>query len=90
MRTGQLQLMKDELDDTCLVINTGMQVSSIKWNSNGSVLAVSGLLSNNTGPAAAMVQFYSHSGECVINPSQICLTAADSSRDVCMLAASCL
>jgi len=55
--------MKDEMDDTCLVLKTGMQASNIKWNSNGSVLAVSGVM-GNTGPAAALVQFYSYSGRC--------------------------
>ncbi|KAL0027242.1 hypothetical protein WJX77_006308 [Trebouxia sp. C0004] len=62
LRTGQLQLMKDELDDTCLVLKTGMQASNIKWNSNGSVLAVSGVM-GNTGPGAALLQFYSYSGQ---------------------------
>lgn len=61
--TGQLQLMTDELDDSCLLVNTGMQVSSIKWNSNGSVLAVSGTIASNGSPAAAVVQFYSCYGE---------------------------
>ena len=72
LRIGQLQLMKDELDDTCLVISTGMQVSNIKWNSNGSVLAVSGVMGNSTGPGAALVQFYSYSG---MQPHQSCLQA---------------
>ena len=63
LRTGQLQLMTDELDDTCRVVNTGMQVSNIKWNSNGSVLAVSGVILNNGNSAAAVVQFYSCYGE---------------------------
>lgn len=64
LRTGQLQIMKDEMDDACLVLKTGMQASNIKWNSNGSVLAVSGVM-GNTGPAAALVQFYSYSGRCL-------------------------
>ncbi len=64
LRTGQLQLMKDEMDDTCLVLKTGMQASNIKWNSNGSVLAVSGVM-GNTGPGGALVQFYSYSGRCL-------------------------
>ena len=63
LRTGQLQLMTDELDDTCPVVDTGMQVSNIKWNSNGSVLAVSGVIANNGNSAAAVVQFYSCYGE---------------------------
>lgn len=63
LRTGQMQLMKDELDDTCLVLNTGMQVSNIKWNSNGSVLAVSGVLASSSSPAAAVIQFYSCYGK---------------------------
>ncbi len=63
LRTGQLQLMKDEMDDTCLVISTGMQASNIKWNSDGSVLAVSGVINNSTGPGGAVVQFYSCNGK---------------------------
>ena len=64
--TGQMQLMKDELDDACLMLNTGITVSSIKWNSCGSVLAVSGVVGSSTGPAAAVVQFYSCYGKVCI------------------------
>ena len=63
LRTGQMQMMTDEMDNTCVVVNTGMQVSNIKWNSNGSVLAVSGVVANSNSPAAAVVQFYSCYGE---------------------------
>lgn len=62
---GTLQLMKDEMDDTCLVINTGMQPSAMKWNSSGSVLAVAGLLSSGAtgdGQGMAVVQFYTCTG----------------------------
>ena len=62
-----MQLMKDELDDACLVLNTGMQVSNIKWNSNGSVLAVSGVLANSSSPAAAVIQFYSCYGKLCVD-----------------------
>ncbi len=78
--------MKDEMDDTCLVLKTGMQASNIKWNSNGSVLAVSGVM-GNPGPAAALVQFYSCNGRLplqllhVHSPThvQLSLTACSSS-----------
>lgn len=75
LRTGQMQLMTDELDDTCLVINTAMQVSNIKWNSNGSVLAVSGVIANSNSPAAAVTQFYSYHGACT-SPVHCCFCSA--------------
>lgn len=63
---GTLQLMKDEMDDTCMVINTGLQPSAMQWNSSGSVLAVAGSLSSGaTGDSQGMavVQFYTCTGE---------------------------
>ena len=70
LRTGQLQLMKDEMDETCLLITTGMQASNIKWNSNGSVLAVSGVVGNSGGPEAAVLHFYSCNGTAVHIPAR--------------------
>ena len=66
LSNGSLQLMKDEMDDTCMVVSTGMQPSAIKWNSSGSVLAVAGVLSGGTTGGAqgmAVVQFYSCVGK---------------------------
>ena len=42
MENGRLQLQRHETDDNPVLIDTGMVASSIKWNTNGSVLAVSG------------------------------------------------
>ena len=66
LSNGSLQLMKDELDEACMVISTGMQPSAIKWNSSGSVLAVAGVLgggATSSGQGLAVVQFYSCTGE---------------------------
>lgn len=66
LSNGSLQLMKDELDEGCMVISTGMQPSAIEWNSSGSVLAVTGVLSGgatSSGQGLAVVQFYSCTGE---------------------------
>ena len=63
---GSLQLMKDELDEGCMVISTGMQPSAIKWNSSSSVLAVTGVLSGgatSSGQGLAVLQCYSCTGE---------------------------
>ena len=87
LRTGQLQIMKDEMDDACLVLKTGMQASNIKWNSNGSVLAVSGVM-GNTGPAAALVQFYSYSGGC--SASAAYATAACPQSHSCAALTHCM
>lgn len=64
LSNGSLQLMNDEMDDTCMVISTGMQPSTMMWNSSGSVLAVAGLLSSGSSQGLAVVQFYSCTGEC--------------------------
>ena len=54
-----------EQDENPVLIDTGMVASSIKWNTNGSVLAVSGNQASN-GAAdrrdVSMVQFYSAHG----------------------------
>ena len=46
MENGRLQLQRHETDDNPVLIDTGMVASSIKWNTNGSVLAVAGHLSS--------------------------------------------
>lgn len=58
--------MKDEMDDTCLVINTGMLPSAMKWNGSGTVLAVAGLLGSGDGQNLAVVQFYSCMGALLV------------------------
>jgi hypothetical protein len=34
--------MKNETDDNPILFDTGMKVTSIKWNPNGNVLAIAG------------------------------------------------
>ena len=63
MDNGRLQLMRDEQDDLCVLIDSGMRATHIHWNSNGSVLAVAGVLSSGSGAHASMVQFYTCNGE---------------------------
>ena len=63
MNNGRLQLMRDEQDDLCVLIDSRMRATHIHWNSNGSVLAVAGVLSSDSGVHASMVQFYSCNGE---------------------------
>lgn len=62
MDNGRLQLMRDEQDDLCVMIDSGMRATHIHWNSNGSVLAVAGVLSSGSGVHASMVQFYTCNG----------------------------
>ncbi|EDO46375.1 predicted protein [Nematostella vectensis] len=61
---GRMQIMRHELDESPVLIDTSMMVVRIQWNSNGSVLAVAG-----TQRALAqdkdinVVQFYTPFGE---------------------------
>jgi len=68
MENGRLQLQRHEADESPVLIDTGMSASSIKWNTNGSVLAVSGNQAAGGGGGAdrrdvSMVQFYSAHGQ---------------------------
>jgi len=65
MENGRLQLQRHETDENPVLIDTGMMASSIKWNTNGSVLAVSGnqASSGATSRDVSMVQFYSAHGQ---------------------------
>ncbi|KAJ3015471.1 WD repeat-containing protein 35 [Thoreauomyces humboldtii] len=40
---GKMQLMRDEMDTAPLMIDTNMRHVNLKWNNNGSILAVSGV-----------------------------------------------
>lgn len=42
MDNGRMQLMRNENDENAVLIDTGLKVSRIKWNTNGSVLGVAG------------------------------------------------
>ena len=64
---GRLQLMRDETDTAPVLVDAGMSLSTMRWNSNGSVLAVAGTLSttNSSGERrdVCMVQFYTPNGQ---------------------------
>jgi len=66
LENGRLQLMRDELDENAVLIDTGMTASSMKWNTNGTVLAVAGnhvTITSNERRELSMVQFYSPYGQ---------------------------
>ena len=67
MDNGRMQLMRSENDENAVLIDTGMKISRVKWNTNGSVLGVAGSQShtNSSGETreACMVQFYSYDGQ---------------------------
>jgi WD repeat-containing protein 35 len=56
-----MQLMRKETDDRPILVDTGMNIKSCKWNPNGNVLAVAGSLIENSD-GKGIVQFYSAYG----------------------------
>mmetsp|Transcript_68370 Transcript_68370/g.163192 ORF Transcript_68370/g.163192 Transcript_68370/m.163192 type:complete len:1174 (+) Transcript_68370:203-3724(+) len=64
--TGRVQLMTSEVDEKPILIDTGMRPTAgqslyklpLQWNSDGSVLAVAGLMRGADGREVAQVQFY--------------------------------
>ena len=61
--TGKVQLMKHENDDNPIVVDTKMKVNGIKWNPDGTVLAVYGQQHVATEPnPSSVVTFYSNTG----------------------------
>mmetsp|Transcript_38234 Transcript_38234/g.108060 ORF Transcript_38234/g.108060 Transcript_38234/m.108060 type:complete len:1242 (+) Transcript_38234:70-3795(+) len=67
MDNGRMQLMRSENDENAILIDTGLKVSRIKWNTNGSVLGVAGsqCMTSSSGESreTCMVQFYSYDGQ---------------------------
>jgi WD repeat-containing protein 35 len=63
---GRLQLMRHEKDPNALVIDTQMKNICLRWNPDGSLLAVSGTqyLRSSSGEEkeVCVVQFYNPSG----------------------------
>ncbi len=39
LNNGRMQLMRHEMDDNAICIDTGMRPCKLKWNNNGSVCA---------------------------------------------------
>lgn len=63
---GRIQIMRHEGDDRPVLIDTGMTSLKIRWNPDGSVLAVSGSRppgSEQAGKEFSMVQFYTPFGD---------------------------
>lgn len=61
-QSGMLQMMKDEQDDYPIVLNTGVQIECVRWNPNGNILAVSGIIHDGQAKRA-VVNFYSNIGD---------------------------
>ncbi|RMX47135.1 hypothetical protein pdam_00018680 [Pocillopora damicornis] len=61
---GRMQIMRHELDESPILIDTSMSVMNIQWNNCGSVLAVAGV-QRATGQEkdVNVVQFYTPFGE---------------------------
>ena len=57
--------MRHETDDAPVLIDTGLVATNIQWNTDGSVLALSGNFGNGGGAGrdVSMVQFYSPVGQ---------------------------
>ncbi|XP_046679205.1 WD repeat-containing protein 35-like [Homalodisca vitripennis] len=63
-QSGHIQIMRDENDDSPVVLDTGISAVCCCWNHNGSVLAVTGstLLSGDT-KSCNVIQFFTPFGE---------------------------
>jgi WD repeat-containing protein 35 len=63
---GRVQITRGEYDDKPVLIDTGMRLTQCKWNTNGSVLALSGTqrtkLSTGDSRDVSLVQFYTPLG----------------------------
>ncbi|KAF0983873.1 hypothetical protein FDP41_007788 [Naegleria fowleri] len=60
-RNGRCQLMRGDLDDDPVLIDTGMTISEPKWNPSGTVLALAGQ-QEAEGKSIGVVQFYNPYG----------------------------
>ncbi|RKO87327.1 WD40-repeat-containing domain protein, partial [Blyttiomyces helicus] len=64
---GKIQLMRDEKDLSPLILDTNMRYCRMKWNHNGSILAVSGVQyvrsAQGEEKEISVVQFYGPFGE---------------------------
>lgn len=61
---GRCQIMRSEIDETPVLIDTGMAVAQLAWNHNGSVLAVAGSQKAiGQDKEVNVVQFYGPYGE---------------------------
>eukprot|EP00753_Platysulcus_tardus_P015766 PLAT5272.2.p1 GENE.PLAT5272.2~~PLAT5272.2.p1 ORF type:complete len:1194 (+),score=710.47 PLAT5272.2:43-3624(+) len=59
---GRVQITRRERDDRPVLIDTGMELTQCRWNTNGTVLALAGVQRSGERRAVSMVQFYSTYG----------------------------
>ncbi|KAA0156222.1 hypothetical protein FNF29_01012 [Cafeteria roenbergensis] len=59
---GRLQLMRGHDDAAPLLVDTGMTLTTAKWNPQGTVLAVAGANTSGAGSGTPYVQFYDSRG----------------------------
>ncbi|OAE19425.1 hypothetical protein AXG93_4273s1210 [Marchantia polymorpha subsp. ruderalis] len=62
LASGKLQLMRHELDEEPVLIDTRMTTICIKWSPDGEVLAVVGSEVSDSDIQGSMVQLYSNTG----------------------------
>eukprot|EP01083_Nonionella_stella_P033392 91433_1 len=64
---GRVQIMRNDTDDDRIVVETGIDAKHIRWNSNGTVLAVAGSRTATAQGGAQktyqIVQFYNPYGK---------------------------
>ncbi|CAG2168264.1 unnamed protein product [Oppiella nova] len=63
--TGRVQLMRHESDDNPVVFDADIRVSSICWNTTGTVLSVTGCADTEGDNRRNFVKFYDQSGRLV-------------------------
>ncbi|XP_011196664.1 WD repeat-containing protein 35 [Zeugodacus cucurbitae] len=64
--TCKLQIMRNEIDDAPVIIDTGMRNIDAEWNQDGSVLSVCGtLIDYSTSKESNQVNFYSPFGQLI-------------------------
>ncbi|CAG2104311.1 unnamed protein product [Medioppia subpectinata] len=63
--TGRIQLMRYESDDNPIVFDTEIRVSSICWNTAGTVLSVTGCVDTEGDNKRNFIKFYNQSGELI-------------------------
>lgn len=61
---GKLQLMKSDLDENPILVDTHLKPVDCQWNHDGAILAVAGRLADvNSGPNHNTINFYSSLGK---------------------------
>ncbi|RWS29879.1 WD repeat-containing protein 35-like isoform X1 [Leptotrombidium deliense] len=60
---GLLQFMRNECDESPIIIDCAMNVACIRWNNSGTILAVTGRNNNEPENKRNFVKFYDPTGE---------------------------